>query len=1214
MSSSRSLNLKKISCLSSRIVSGNIHWGYRRPVATCLAPSFDRDRNIVSNSLVGTRGIGPLSFRFASVKRVSRASSSPHADLLSYVRASLDKLEGPSHHWLNRDFETKQLFKEKGTYVVLVGDFLNGTSSSDPSCFFEKLKLLQQRSPGVCFMGIHFSDQARITDDRAALAELIVKEYLTFPVVLSEKEFPKSSGEEVRYFVFRDFKNPLIYQDKDLDIASVAKALDSLSQDTEKSKSVKLFTNTWSKQADAIKEPHFSSFLQDLFLYFPGCISADEVGDCLFLSDSNHHRIIISNSTGEILDSIGCFPGFEDGEFECAKMLRPAATLYDEEDDCLYIVDSENHAIRRANMKTRVLETVYPKVIKKSVGLWSWVMEKMGFEKDEDTTVDADAKSEESDAPSLMFPWHILKRDDDSLVVINKSFSKLWIINLASGEIEEVVEGFQGIMDIYGELITEKLSVLKHLPSTWLKQQTKAITSCKEQPSAALLSSFSEFGDHIVMTDTAGQRVLKLNRESGACSSIQFSNIGILGLPYWLSTPLERVFNLASGVQEAHISHIHQLRLLPGKISIRLSIEIPQCTELVEPLQESCIWRQARGSITEVSNAGSAVEPSEKVGVSQQWYDELDNLAKEIVNPELAEEKEEEQEEDVSQVESEDDGRIHIDCSVNTSPGTSELIVYAALYLRLAKNEETEGASQEKLARRIADVLKPARNMTTMDEELFVKVLLKSKREVRDIVFLKPVHVRIRHLLIFNKKKRRKRVQRLLEKGFIVRELEKMNCFSCFYFHEKKKTPKDSDNSRRRNGELTGRDNNKTHPEIPDKTGNEQNKNNDAEKEMTNNIAAQTFTFRELATATKNFRQECLIGEGGFGRVYKGKLEKCGKIVAVKQLDRNGLQGNKEFIVEVLMLSLLHHKHLVNLIGYCADGDQRLLVYEYMSRGSLEDHLLDLTPDQVPLDWDTRIRIALGAAMGLEYLHDKADPPVIYRDLKAANILLDSDFNAKLSDFGLAKLGPVGDKQHVSSRVMGTYGYCAPEYQRTGQLTIKSDVYSFGVVLLELITGRRVIDTTRPKDEQNLVTWAQPVFKEPSRFPELADPSLEGVFPEKALNQAVAVAAMCLQEEATVRPLMSDVVTALGFLGTAPDGSISVPRYDDVSPPQPPGETSREDPAAAEERERAVAEAMEWGVASRAHSRNPSAAQSLNPSAAQSRNPSAAHSRNPSAS
>ncbi|CAH8356404.1 unnamed protein product [Eruca vesicaria subsp. sativa] len=443
-----------------------------------------------------------------------------------------------------------------------------------------------------------------------------------------------------------------------------------------------------------------------------------------------------------------------------------------------------------------------------------------------------------------------------------------------------------------------------------------------------------------------------------------------------------------------------------------------------------------------------------------------------------------------------------------------------------------------------------------------------------------------------------------------------MNCFSCLYFHETKKAPKDSD-SRRRNGELTSRENNKTHPENPkpNKTGNEQSKNDDANKELTNNIAAKTFTFRELATATKNFRQECLIGEGGFGRVYKGKIEKCDKVVAVKQLDRNGQQGNKEFIVEVLMLSLLHHKHLVNLIGYCADGDQRLLVYEYMSRGSLEDHLLDLKPGQVPLDWDTRIRIALGAAMGLEYLHDKADPPVIYRDLKASNILLDSDFNAKLSDFGLAKLGPVGDKQHVSSRVMGTYGYCAPEYQRTGQLTIKSDVYSFGVVLLELITGRRVIDTTRPKDEHNLVTWAQPVFKEPSRFPELADPSLEGVFPEKALNQAVAVAAMCLQEEATLRPLISDVVTALGFLGTAPDGTIAVPvRYDEVRPPQrSTGETSGEDSMAPEERERAVAEAMEWGVASRANSRNTSAAHSLNPSAAHSRNPSAAHSRNPSA-
>ena len=132
---------------------------------------------------------------------------------------------------------------------------------------------------------------------------------------------------------------------------------------------------------------------------------------------------------------------------------------------------------------------------------------------------------------------------------------------------------------------------------------------------------------------------------------------------------------------------------------------------------------------------------------------------------------------------------------------------------------------------------------------------------------------------------------------------------------------------------------------------------------------------------------------------------------------------------------------------------------------------IDLPFERKALDWGTRMKVGLGAAQGLEYLHDKANPPVIYRDLKASNILLDNDFNAKLSDFGLAKLGPVGDKSHVSSRVMGTYGYCAPEYQRTGQLTPKSDVYSFGVVLLELITGKRVIDNTRPAKQQNLVAW-----------------------------------------------------------------------------------------------------------------------------------------------
>ncbi|XP_057809830.1 probable serine/threonine-protein kinase PBL23 isoform X2 [Salvia miltiorrhiza] len=235
-----------------------------------------------------------------------------------------------------------------------------------------------------------------------------------------------------------------------------------------------------------------------------------------------------------------------------------------------------------------------------------------------------------------------------------------------------------------------------------------------------------------------------------------------------------------------------------------------------------------------------------------------------------------------------------------------------------------------------------------------------------------------------------------------------------------------------------------------------------------------------------------------------------------------------------MMLSLLHHQNLVNLVGYCSEGDQRILVYEYMINGSLEDHLLNTSPEKKGLTWDVRMKIAHGAARGLEYLHETASPPVIYRDFKSSNILLDANFNPKLSDFGLAKIGPVGERPHVSTRVMGTYGYCAPEYASTGQLTTKSDVYSFGVVFLEMITGRRVIDNARPSQEHNLIEWAQPLFKDKKKFHTMADPLLEGNYPEKSLYQALAIAAMCLQEDAASRPLISDVVTALEFLSPQP--------------------------------------------------------------------------------
>ncbi|KAL0913982.1 hypothetical protein M5K25_017477 [Dendrobium thyrsiflorum] len=301
-----------------------------------------------------------------------------------------------------------------------------------------------------------------------------------------------------------------------------------------------------------------------------------------------------------------------------------------------------------------------------------------------------------------------------------------------------------------------------------------------------------------------------------------------------------------------------------------------------------------------------------------------------------------------------------------------------------------------------------------------------------------------------------------------------------------------------------------------------------------------SFTFKDLANATQNFKESNLLGEGGFG-----------KVVAIKQLNLEGLQGAKEFLTEVLILGTLQHSNLVNLVGYCIEGDQRLLVYEFMPMGSLEDHLFflvvlakffayqlffmaDRAPAMAQLEWNTRIKIALGAAQGLAYLHDVANPPVIYRDMKAANVLLDNDFNPKLSDFGLAKIGPVGDNTHVSTRVMGTYGYCAPDYAMSGKLTMKSDIYSFGVLLLELITGRKAFDTSKAAAEQNLVTWAWPFLFEEKRSKKLADPSLRGRYPENALRHLVVIASMCLQEQARFRPIIADVVFAINFLATRP--------------------------------------------------------------------------------
>ncbi|XP_078428342.1 proline-rich receptor-like protein kinase PERK15 [Wolffia australiana] len=294
------------------------------------------------------------------------------------------------------------------------------------------------------------------------------------------------------------------------------------------------------------------------------------------------------------------------------------------------------------------------------------------------------------------------------------------------------------------------------------------------------------------------------------------------------------------------------------------------------------------------------------------------------------------------------------------------------------------------------------------------------------------------------------------------------------------------------------------------------------------------FTYEEIADMTHGFSRENLLGEGGFGCVYKGWLED-GRVVAVKQLKAGSGQGEREFKAEVEIISRVHHRHLVSLVGYCISDNHRSLVYEFVPNNTLEHHL---HARGLPvMDWGKRVKIAIGSARGLAYLHEDCHPRIIHRDIKSANILIDNFFEAQVADFGLAK--PSNDAHtHVSTRIMGTFGYMAPEYASSGKLTDRSDVFSFGVVLLELITGRKPVDPSQPLGDESLVEWARPRLihaLETGNFEELSDPRLEGNYAKEEMFRMVEVAAACVRHSAPKRPRMVQVLRALDNEGDIPD-------------------------------------------------------------------------------
>ncbi|XP_071927185.1 cysteine-rich receptor-like protein kinase 43 isoform X1 [Coffea arabica] len=292
-------------------------------------------------------------------------------------------------------------------------------------------------------------------------------------------------------------------------------------------------------------------------------------------------------------------------------------------------------------------------------------------------------------------------------------------------------------------------------------------------------------------------------------------------------------------------------------------------------------------------------------------------------------------------------------------------------------------------------------------------------------------------------------------------------------------------------------------------------------------IAAQEqkqFQFQVLVAATKNFHRSNKLGEGGFGPVYKGKLDD-GREIAVKKLSQSSRQGKKEFMNEAKLLARVQHRNVVNLLGYCAHGPEKLLVYEFVANESLDKLLFIESSGRDALDWNRRHDIIVGVAKGLLYLHEDAHSCIIHLDIKASNILLDDKYLPKIADFGLARLFNE-DGTHVNTRAAGTNGYMAPEYVMHGNLSIKADVYSFGVVVLELISGQKNSTFNRDTESTSLLEWAYKLYKKGKHL-EIVDPSLVTSVNPDQISVCIQIGLLCVQSDPRLRPKMRRVVVML---------------------------------------------------------------------------------------
>ncbi|XP_057835424.2 uncharacterized protein LOC131045794 isoform X2 [Cryptomeria japonica] len=663
-------------------------------------------------------------------------------DLLTLFESTLDTLEGPSHRWLNMESNKLKAWDTGGIFLAAINVLCQNDMIGRHEKYnvIDKLKFIKQRFPNLQVLCIQHGFSYGFPRDDNPINNIILKEYITFPVLVSSLDFSKVVNGAF-FLLFEGFKNPISYCLDNMDIETMLSDIEAFqgrrilgngASEPIVNSSVEL--GLPDNSCEFVKEPVLCDISKDFVLLFPGAVSADEDRQHIFVSDSNHHRIIVANANGRILDCIGSSPGFEDGPFETAKLCRPASSIFRADQDCLYFADAENHAIRMADMEKRTVQTLYPSSdISQGNTIWRFInrlMQRLHFKK-----IDDDG-SEEMQLNALKFPWHLALTQDNNLVITNRGFGDLWTLNLETGEIKERSEGVHSVVELFREKATSKMEIADEVVEVLISKDMPQLGFVQDFSALDIVSSLAKLQDVIVLVDTDGQRILKVKLETGDIGPIQLSNFGCLGLPYWYPYAMEQISNCRNTADKnTSGSHrqgsLQRFHVKPGRCELGVNLILPRGTKLAASLDKGCIWRQSRGSVVELSMYDGLLV-ADKVGMEQQFYDELESV---LLDPDISEE--------VGEVERGDQEShslgTFIYSSVDVSHGVGEIMIDAVVYLTLDKSRCTTGNSTTDTHKLI--------DFQDKDKSVGKEMCMSLLSEVckgKEDVFMKHAHIQVR--------------------------------------------------------------------------------------------------------------------------------------------------------------------------------------------------------------------------------------------------------------------------------------------------------------------------------------------------------------------------------------------------------------------------------------------------------------------------------------